>query len=271
MIFQSGEGEGVGEGRTNPEPLRVGYRNPPAEHRFKKGQSGNPRGRPRKARSGGMDSPDYGTQFANKCLIEEAYRPVLVREGEKIIKLPAIQAVFRAMGVSAMKGNRFAQLMLANLVQTVEAQGQQARDDSLKTAIDYKCTWEEWIEEARNLGQPDPQPIPHPDDVFIDFIKGEAKVCGPLTREAKEEWDRALGHLDRLQAEISELAETFRRTRSKANKAHVLDRWKFEQKLFDQLNDDLPKRYRRWLEDRCWEEGATLPGEQRKVHWPNED
>ena len=28
----------------------------------------------------------------------EAYRPVVIREGEKIIELPAIQAVFRAMG-----------------------------------------------------------------------------------------------------------------------------------------------------------------------------
>jgi hypothetical protein len=175
------------------------------------------------------------------------------------------------MGVSAMKGNRFAQRTLAELVQAVEAEDRQSRLDHLKAAIDYKCTWEERIEKARSIGQPEPQPIPHPDDVFIDFIKGEAKVCGPLTKEAKEEWDRVLGHLDQLQADISGHAETFRKSRSKANRAHILDEWKFQQKLFDQLNDDLPKRYRRWLTDRCWDEGATLPGQQRKVRWPNED
>jgi hypothetical protein len=36
--------------RTEPgtgKPCRVGYGNPPAEHRFRKGQSGNPGGRPK--------------------------------------------------------------------------------------------------------------------------------------------------------------------------------------------------------------------------------
>jgi len=271
MVFQTGANEGVEEAKPNSEAARVGYRNPPAEHRFKKGQSGNPRGRPRKARPIGKERADQAMQPANKCLIEEAYRPVVIREGDKIVELPAIQAVFRAMGVSAMKGSRFAQRLLADLVQTVEAQAEQARLDSLKVAIDYKCTWEERIEAARNLGQPEPQPIPHPDDVFIDFIRGEARVCGPLTRESKAEWDIALGHLDQLQADISNNAGTFRKSRSKASRAEALERWKFNQKLFDQLNDDLPKRYRKWLDDRYWGEGATLPNQQRKVHWPNED
>jgi len=271
MTFQSGEEEGVGGGKPNSEHSRVGYRSPPAEHRFKKGQSGNPRGRPRKPKPSANDHPDHRTQLANKCLIQEAYRPVVIREGEKIIELPAIQAVFRAMGVSAMKGSRFAQRMLADLVQTVEAQAEQARLDSLRVAIDYKCTWEERIEQARNRGEPEPHPIPHPDDVFIDFIKGEARVCGPLTREAKVEWDTVLSHLDQLQADISKQAEAFRKSRSKAGKAESLERWKINQRLFDQLNDDLPKRYRKWLDDRYWGEGATLPGQQRKVHWPNED
>ena len=34
-----------------------------------------------------------------------AYRPVTLREEGQLIELQAIQAVFRAMGVAAMKGN----------------------------------------------------------------------------------------------------------------------------------------------------------------------
>jgi Family of unknown function (DUF5681) len=55
------------------------YRNPPVEHRFKKGVSGNPRGRPRKTREfvstkiGGQ--PGIGFEDRIKSLaIEEAYR-----------------------------------------------------------------------------------------------------------------------------------------------------------------------------------------------------
>lgn len=68
MTLQSGEGEGLGEGKPNYESSRVGYRNPPAERRFKKGQSGNPRGRPRKPKSITMDREGEGTQPANKYL-----------------------------------------------------------------------------------------------------------------------------------------------------------------------------------------------------------
>jgi hypothetical protein len=97
----------------------VGYGKPPVEHRFKKGLSGNPLGR---AKGKGDNKPplrssDRPTQ---NMLLDEAYRPVRLREGEDVIELPAIQAVFRAMGVAALKGNRFAQKTLAELVQKVE-------------------------------------------------------------------------------------------------------------------------------------------------------
>lgn len=51
----------------------------------------------------------YGSQPANQMLLEEAYRTVAIREGDKVIELPVIKAVFRSLGVSAMKGNRLAQ------------------------------------------------------------------------------------------------------------------------------------------------------------------
>jgi hypothetical protein len=272
MSFEPSGDDDDPKGSAPAQNDKVGYGKPPAEFRFKKGQSGNPAGRPRK--SGGFRSrgPNKsGDQPAKKYLLEEAYRPVLVREGERTIELPAIQAVFRAMGVSAMKGNRFAQRTLAELVQAVEAENRQAQLDHLQSAINYKCTWDERIEEARERGQPEPQPIPHPDDVFIDFTGGDAKVCGPLTKEAKAEWDMFLGHLDHLQIEISNTAAKFKRSRSETAKAEALHWWKLQQKIFDDLNDNLPKRYRKRLEDRCWEEGASLPGQQRKHLWPNEE
>lgn len=86
----------------------VGYRRPPTEHRFRKGQSGNPGGRPRGAKNRPKVDNGFGMRAAEEYLRHEAYRPVRIREGDELIELPAIQAVFRAMGVAAMKGNRFA-------------------------------------------------------------------------------------------------------------------------------------------------------------------
>lgn len=101
-----GESKAGGDGSD----YRVGYGRPPREHRFQPGRSGNSKGRPKKkssvpARSG----YDVAGRPASQLLLAEAYRTVTIREGERLIELPAIQAVFRAMGVAAMKGNRGAQ------------------------------------------------------------------------------------------------------------------------------------------------------------------
>src|SRR5262245_56920944 len=99
MTFQPNDPGGEGDGKPTSASYEVGYGKPPAEHQFKKGRSGNPLGRPRKPTSAkSVNRNSFGAQPANQYLLQEAYRPVLVREGEQTIELPAIQAVFRAMG-----------------------------------------------------------------------------------------------------------------------------------------------------------------------------
>jgi hypothetical protein len=57
---------------------------------------------------------------ANILALKEVYRPVTVREGDKILTLPAIQAVLRSMVAVAAKGNGPAQRLLIEVIQAIE-------------------------------------------------------------------------------------------------------------------------------------------------------
>ena len=147
-------------GATAIVPYDVGYAKPPAERRFKPGVSGNPKGRPKGHKSARSSNLDAGR--ANAMLLEEAYRPVALREGDRVIELPVIQAVFRATGTPAIKGNRFAQKTLAELVGKLETKQTEALIGLGVGAVEYKVKWEREIDRCRNVGLPVPDPLPIP-------------------------------------------------------------------------------------------------------------
>jgi hypothetical protein len=98
-------------GKRPPEvEQEVGYGKPPVHTRFRKGQSGNPSGRPR-----GM-TPGRAKALA----LKEAYRMVRVKEGDSVIALPAIQAILRGQVALAAKGNGPAQRAVIEAVQAIE-------------------------------------------------------------------------------------------------------------------------------------------------------
>lgn len=247
-----------GENDNRTAPYGVGYGKPPAEHRFRKGHSGNPKGRPRRAtnkvpKGQGLD---FGTQPANQMLLEEAYRTVTIREGEKVIELPVIKAVFRSMGVAAMKGNRLAQATMAELVRRLEEEDRQLRSNHFETACEYKVSWEQAIEHARKNSLPEPTPVPHPDDVVLDFRRAEVRYEGPLTAEEKKRWDRLLAFRDEQQEEVSLFAKGYRDAQKARAHPDLLNslsaKWKRSVDLYDRINEPLPDRYRKRLENRLY-------------------
>ena len=249
------------DGDKPSNELATGYGNPPREHMFRKGQSGNPNGRPRRAKAKPREvNTGFGMKAAEEFLRMEAYRPVMVREGEQVIDLPAIQAVFRAMGVAAMKGNRFAQKTLAEMVGKMEAEHFGSKFELFGNMVEYKHKWDQEIERCRKAGLPEPEPIPHPDDIILDPDTGEVKIMGPKTKEQKSRAEEALARRAEAQEEVSYFAEKYRRARDPKLKARYLEDWHFEQRMFDIINDVVGQRYKAKLKDRSYAAGASKEG-----------
>ena len=97
------------------------YRKPPVEHQFKKGTSGNPKGRPPKKKA---VQPGFGALGTADRLgamaFDEAGRPVTVREGDKVSEIPAMQALLRTMFRAAAQGDTKAGRQLLEVIARAE-------------------------------------------------------------------------------------------------------------------------------------------------------
>ena len=145
-----------------------------------------------------------------QIVLEEAYRTIKVRDGDRQVTVPIAQAVIRALAVNAAKGQHRAQRLFAELLAATETSNKALADEWLKTAIDYKHDWEQELDRRRRLGITDlPAPVPHPDHVIIDPNTGMATVRGPLTKEQKAKIDELEAHWDQWQAEHDDLVRDF--------------------------------------------------------------
>ncbi len=168
----------------------VGYRSPPAQHRFQKGVSGNPRGRPRK--EPGDAHRKAKVTFVEDLLMVEALRLIQVRENDQIIEMPMIQAVIRGMGIAAVKGSHRAQMALTQMVRATQDKHQAARLDFFETFSKYKQHWLDEFEASDRAGRPRPIPLPHPDDIVLNYKTGTVTFNGPISHEEKARWDQML-------------------------------------------------------------------------------
>jgi hypothetical protein len=102
----------VPEAAETAATYATGYGKPPLHTRFRKGQSGNPAGRPRKS----------ARPCAKELTLSEAYRAVVIKEdGDgRAEPVPALQAVLRSQVALAIKGNGPAQRAVLAAVQAIE-------------------------------------------------------------------------------------------------------------------------------------------------------
>ncbi|PJK30840.1 hypothetical protein CVT23_04710 [Minwuia thermotolerans] len=172
--------EGDHQSDRDGEGYEVGFGKPPRSRRFKKGQSGNPRGRPKKPKPKPIQLSDAP---ADAFLQEEAYRLLKFRENGKEVELPASQAVVRAMIMSALKGNRLTQRYAIEYLERKEERHFRARLERFRRLEKLKVQGKEQIAEYRRRDLPPPELLPHPDDIVLNHRTAEARIDGPETRE----------------------------------------------------------------------------------------
>ena len=173
-----------------------------ASRRRRRGSGlGNPAtGRPKGSR---RNLPRLNEERIKTVIIEEAYRIIKVRDGERTVGMPVIQAILRSVAISAAKGQQRSQRLFTELLRLVESENKALHDSWLKTAIEYKIDWDEELERRERLGITAPHPIPHPDDIIIDMNTGSVRMKGPFTKEEKPAWDKLRARKKECDEEIA--------------------------------------------------------------------
>jgi hypothetical protein len=153
----------------------VGYGRPPKHTQFKKGQSGNPRGRPRGV------APDLtlSQQPFLAAVLRASQEKVRVREGGQPVEMTLREAIIKATSASALKGDPRAQGLMHKVIRTAEET--MAKDIASRNAIwsAYKESRSELIADAASRNEPLPDFLPHPEDIEIDWQEGP-RFLGPV-------------------------------------------------------------------------------------------
>jgi hypothetical protein len=217
-----------------PVPYEVGYGRPPAGTRFRKGQSGNPSGRPKGARN---KLPGLHEERLKDIVLAEAYRGIKVNDGDRQVTVPMADAIVRSMALKAAKGDHRSQKLFADMLNRTEASRRSLHDTWLDNAFEYKIQWDRELERRARLGIKAPEPLPHPDDIEINLGTGTVSFRGPVSKEQLAAWLWLAERRDAADEEIRSLREDLAKEKDRRTRRSIEDRiareTEFQEKIVD--------------------------------------
>lgn len=164
------------------EGYSIGFGKPPEQHRFKKGQSGNPKGRSKKAKDK-KKSPRLGDGTLETYLEQEVFRELQLQENGKRVTLSAGQAALRSFVLEGIKGGRLAKRQVYEFLRREEREATERAVERYKYWADFKAQGEALIRKCRTEKRPVPKIYPHPDDILLDEANAGVHFLGPQSAD----------------------------------------------------------------------------------------
>lgn len=172
---------------------KVGYKSPPKHSRFKPGQSGNPKGRPKKR----DPKPSCGLTGFYKTILDQARRSIPVREGDRLKNISVFEAIIRAQHANALKGNSRAQHDVLVAIQHALEQERQSLDEEHRFWAQIRDNKRRELDLAEMHGLDEADIIPHPDDIIIE--PGQpVRIIGPIDDGGAKRMEETIRLRDQL-------------------------------------------------------------------------
>ncbi len=166
----------------------VGYGKPPKHTRFRKGQSGNPSGRKPKAKP---KEPRLPSLLPTAYVIRtEAERLVTIREGDRRYEITVREAVVRSLEREAMQGGILAQRTYLQYLMEEDKRVARKKRESFDFWRDYVEKARAAIARAQERGGPEPEFLPHPDDIRFGYTDLDVHFDGPMDEDQAAECAR---------------------------------------------------------------------------------
>lgn len=177
------------ESETSDPPYEVGYKKPPVHTRFRKGRSGNPKGRP--PINVGAVGPRSKNAFVDMFL-KEMDLEIPARVGDETHLLTLGQALVRQVESQALKGDKTSQRLLLTLQMAAEKERLAEVDANIQHVREYRARWR-------------PGDLPHADHVDLCPITGAIRVRGPTTPDQLRAWEKLKGQIQEVKDFIAEV------------------------------------------------------------------